>query len=365
MFRSGQVLLRLARGWRGFWDAEVTASDRRLANELAFFVFIPLGVFLHEAGHALATWQVGGRVAEFQWRVFWGYIVPSGNFTPLQDWWIALSGNLVSIALGLLPIALLLRVRRGIWSEILESFARQQLLYALLWYPAFTFIGFGDWVTIYDFSIAPYAQATAIAHLTLLASLWRLNRSSWAVARRLARQPAALVEARRRLEAVVDAQPGSATPLVHLALFYLDAGEPALAERYLRRAAALDSNHSLLQFARAQLAFDQRRYAQGERAARGALMGDLPAGPRAQLHSQMAFSFMQQGRREEALSEFGAALALQPGQHNLHYWRGVVRRSLGRREEAQADFEQAAQLAPDAASRDRARQELDSAQARP
>jgi hypothetical protein len=53
--RSLYVLWRLFRNWNDFWDAEVTSSDRSLANEIAFFVLIPLGVFLHEAGHALAT----------------------------------------------------------------------------------------------------------------------------------------------------------------------------------------------------------------------------------------------------------------------------------------------------------------------
>ena len=72
VLRSIAVLVQVVRGWRGFWDADVTPADRRLANEAAFYVFIPLGVFLHEAGHAVATWSVGGTVVAFQWRVFWG-----------------------------------------------------------------------------------------------------------------------------------------------------------------------------------------------------------------------------------------------------------------------------------------------------
>jgi tetratricopeptide (TPR) repeat protein len=365
LFRSLQAVLRLVRSWRAFWDADVTGPDRRLANELAFYVFIPLGVFLHEAGHALATWQVGGRVLEFQWRVFWGYIVPVGSFTPLQEWWIALSGNLVSIALGLLPLALLLLVRTGIWAELLESIARQQLLYALIWYPAFTFLGFGDWVTIYDFRVAPYAQIMLVAHLGLLGGLWWLNRSPWAVGLRLARQPAALVQARQQLEAAVAAQPASAAPLVALAHHYLQTGEPALAQRALKRAAALDPNNGPLLFTQAQLAFQQRRNTQAERTARAALMTDLPPAMRAQLHGWLAFALMQAGRRDEAVAEFSAALDLRPGEYNWHYWRGIVRRSLGRRAEAQTDFEQAARLAPDPASQARARQELDPRQVYP
>jgi tetratricopeptide (TPR) repeat protein len=365
LLRSAAVILRLGRNWRAFWDADLTPADRRLANEAAFYIFIPLGVFLHEAGHALATWQVGGRVVEFQWRVFWGYIIPAGSFTPLEDWWIALSGNLVSIALGLLPLVLLLVVRTGIWAELLEAFARQQLLYALIWYPAFTLIGFGDWVTIYNFGISPYAQLMLAAHLGLLAGLWWLNRSAWAAGLRLARQPAAAREARQALEAAVAAQPANPRPLVALAQFYLQTGEPALAERTLNRAAALDARDPLLRFVQAQMAFNQRRYGPAERAARDALMGGLPPEMRAQLHGWLAQAYMQQGRRDQAVTEFTAALDLRPGDHNWHYWRGIVRRSLGRRDEARLDFEQAARFAPDAASQARARQELEPAQARP
>jgi tetratricopeptide (TPR) repeat protein len=365
LFRSATVILRLVRGWSAFWDVDVTPADRRLASEAAFFIFIPLGVFLHEAGHALATWQVGGRVVAFQWRVFWGYIIPAGNFTPLEHWWIALSGNLVSIALGLLPLALLLVVRAGIWAELLEAFARQQLLYALIWYPAFTFIGFGDWVTIYDFSLAPYAQVMLAAHLALLAGLWWLNRSAWAAGLRLARQPTEAREARQRLEAAVAAQPGAVRPLVALAEFYLQTGEDALAARTLQRAEALDAHDPALRFVQAQMAFNQRRYAPAERAARDALMGDLPPEMRAQLHGWLAMAYMQQGRRDQAVAEFTSALDLRPADHNWYYWRGIVRRSLGRRDEARLDFEQAARHAPDAASQARARQELEPSQARP
>ncbi|MCI0476439.1 MAG: M50 family metallopeptidase, partial [Anaerolineales bacterium] len=102
-FLGVRALWTLAKNWRAFTDAELTAFDRRLASDIAFFVFIPIGVFLHELGHALATLQVGGQVVEFHYALFYGYVVPRGNFTPLQEWWIALSGNLVSVLFGFVP----------------------------------------------------------------------------------------------------------------------------------------------------------------------------------------------------------------------------------------------------------------------
>jgi len=362
--RGALVVVQLVRSWRLFWDADITRADRQLANNLAFFVLIPLGVFLHEGGHALATWQVGGEVVEFQWRGFWGYVKPAGDFTPLQDWWIALAGNLVSILLGLAAIPLLLVVRRGIWAEIIESFARQQSFYALVWYPALSaFAGFGDWVTIYNFAIVPWAAIMLVVHLSLLGGLIWLDRSAWAARLRLERNPAQ-AEAVQRVEASLAGQT-TAAPFAQLALQHLRQGEPALAEDYLRRAARLDPNDPTLHAVRAHLAFQRRRGAQAERAARAALAGGLPPDLRGEMHSLLAFSLMQAGRREDAIAEFGNAINLRADDYNLYYWRAIVQRSLGRREEAQVDFEQAERLAPDEAGKRRARLELDSFRARP
>src|SRR5215218_1951435 len=92
---------------RSLFDNEVTPCDRYLLSQLAFYVLVPPGVLLHEFAHAVATWQVGGEVVGFHYALFYGYVIPVGNFTPLQEWWIALSGNLVSIVYGLLAIPLI------------------------------------------------------------------------------------------------------------------------------------------------------------------------------------------------------------------------------------------------------------------
>src|SRR6266496_4306623 len=76
---------------RSLIDDKLSARDRYLLGQIAFFVLVPPGVLLHELGHVLATYQVGGQVAEFHYALFYGFVVPVGNFTSLQDWWIALS----------------------------------------------------------------------------------------------------------------------------------------------------------------------------------------------------------------------------------------------------------------------------------
>ncbi|MGK7891001.1 MAG: M50 family metallopeptidase [Leptolyngbyaceae cyanobacterium] len=174
---SLNVLWRLKHNWVAFWDDVVTPDDRNLADGIAVFLLIPIGVFFHELGHAIATWQMGGTVLEFQWRIFWGYVVPGGDFTLPQWWWIAFSGNLVSIVLGAIAIPLFQRVNLAILKEMLRTFARVELIYSLVLYPLFSFVGErGDWLIIYDFRAQPYAQITLGLHVLLLIGLWRVNR---------------------------------------------------------------------------------------------------------------------------------------------------------------------------------------------
>jgi len=154
-------------------DDVITLQDRRLVTQAAFFFLIPPGVLLHEFGHTLATWQVGGKVTEFHWMIYWGYIVPKGNFTALQSWWISLSGNLVSVAYGLAPLPFLGLVKKPVVKELLRSFIKLEIIFSLICYPLFSFVFVGDWVEIYDFSISPYAQITLIIHISLLLVLWR------------------------------------------------------------------------------------------------------------------------------------------------------------------------------------------------
>jgi hypothetical protein len=96
----------------------------------------------------------------------------------VQNWWIALSGNLVSIGLGLVTLPLIRYPKKPIVREILHSFSKVELGFALVVYPIWSFAELGgDWATIYDFSITPYAQLTLAVHLLLLLGLSQLERS--------------------------------------------------------------------------------------------------------------------------------------------------------------------------------------------
>lgn len=170
---SLKVGIDLFKNKESLLDDIVTRQDRALVTQAAFFFLIPFGVLLHELGHAAATWQVGGVVEEFQWRIYWGYIIPGGDFSPLERWWISLCGNLVSILIGLVPIPFVRFIKKPIFKELAVSFVKIELIYSLIVYPLFSIISFGDWAKIYNFSIKPYAQITIVLHAILLFSLFR------------------------------------------------------------------------------------------------------------------------------------------------------------------------------------------------
>lgn len=181
VFRSIQLAVAIWRERQLIKHPLLTRRNKHLAEQASFFIAVPVGVLVHELGHALATWSFGGRVVEFGYRAFWGYVVPQGSFTPIEDWFISLAGTLGSLLFGV-----------GIWllfrrqpNPTLHYFGlrafRFQIFFSLVYYPIFTLIGFvGDWRTIYDFSQTPLASAvTLLAHATTLWFYWRLDRSGF------------------------------------------------------------------------------------------------------------------------------------------------------------------------------------------
>ncbi len=181
IFRTAQLSITIWREWPDFKSEPLTPHKKSLANQASFFIAVPIAVFIHEAAHALAIILAGGEVIEFQYRVFWGYVVPQGTFSASQFWFIAMAGTLGSLCFGLI---LWLMTRQAQSSTIryfgLRAF-RFQIYFSLIYYPLFTLFGFdGDWRTIYDFSKTPLLSAsTAMAHLVILFLFWRFDRQGW------------------------------------------------------------------------------------------------------------------------------------------------------------------------------------------
>ncbi len=181
IFRSAQLSITIWREWSQIKSEPLTPHKKSLANQASFFIAVPIAVLVHESAHALAVLLTGGEVAEFHYRVFWGYVVPQGTFTAGQMWLIAVAGTLGSILFGLV---LYLVTQRSQWSSIryfgLRAF-RFQIFFSLIYYPVFTLLGFdGDWKTIYDFSRTPLLSAsTAAVHVIVLLLFFYGDRQGW------------------------------------------------------------------------------------------------------------------------------------------------------------------------------------------
>lgn len=181
IFRSLQLGAVIWRERPSLTQEPLTPHKKSLAEQASFFIAVPIGVFLHEFGHALAVWASGGQVAEFGYRAFWGYVVPQGNFTLAQNWFISLAGTLGSLIFG---VAIWLLLKNNPSSTLryfgLRAF-RFQVYFSTIYYPVFTLLGFeGDWKTIYNFGTTPILSGLTVPfHVGLVLLFYWGDRTGW------------------------------------------------------------------------------------------------------------------------------------------------------------------------------------------
>jgi len=349
VFIGARAVWTLAQNWRAFTDDQLTAFDRSLASQIAFFVFIPIGVFLHELGHAAATYQVGGTVdwlhGGFHYALFWGYIIPIGRFTPLQDWWIALSGNLVSVVFGFLPLVLIPFTRKSWIKYTIIQFARIQLGWSLVGYPLITFAGFeGDWTTIY-FTSPWLGVPLFISQAALVVALWLIDRSAWLRRWEISLYPG-VSQQLRALDAAIAARPGAVDPIIARGNFFASQNQVGLALADYRAALKVDSQNSRALYNIGQIRLTQKRYTDAEKSFRAALAraeSDPPIAGR--VHYGLAMCLYQRGGAAQAIPEFDQAIARMPDVPEFYFWRGTARRATRDDANARNDFARAAELA--------------------
>ncbi len=343
-----QSLLQLSKRWSRIGKNPVTAEDQSLAQRLALFVGIPLGVLLHELGHSLATWQLGGTVETFQWRFMWGYIIPSGDFSPAGMWWISFSGNLVSIALGLLPIVWITHIRERFWGEVVYNFICIQLVYALIYYPVVSLLSQqGDWVNIYNFYslIRPYGALTLVVHIALLMSLRQLYYSRPVLRWRLARQDQTL-EDWKKLEAQVALEPDKLQLRLNLLYFLLGNQELHQARRINRQIQRLARDDNRVKVAQVAFAYTRHAYGKVLRIGRRLLSFDLLEEDKLRLYRLLAISLYSLRRPSDALTYADQGLAAAPQDFRLRCTRIILYQAMKRQSDAKADLEIALDLAP-------------------
>jgi Tetratricopeptide repeat len=353
-----QTLWQLFQNWSDFWDTQVTFKDEELAQRLAIFVLIPIGVLLHEIGHSLATWQVGGTVSTFQWRFYWGYIIPSGNFSSVEYWWIALSGNIVSILLGLLPIPFIPFIRKRIVGELLYSYACVESIYALVVYPLMSFASRrGDWIKIYDFTIQPYASLTAIVHIGLLWGVWQLYNSQKSIYWRLAHNSNTL-DTWEKLKVNIANQSNDLQSHLEIAYFLLQNNEVYEAKKIANKIYQIAPHDNRVQVFRVGMNCTCRKYRRAVQSGRQLLNTELLSEDQLRLYRILCISLYKINQLPDALSYANQGLTVDPIDYRLRYHRAVVYQMLGQHQEARADLEVALEHTPDEDSRQQVQQWL-------
>lgn len=172
-----RVVYQLITNWRQTWDLTFTAADRALVNQAAFFVLLPVGVALHELGHAIAIWSFGGTVVDWGFYGFAGYVsYYPWQFSADQRIIIAAAGTVVNILLAAAAVAFVFLRRppaRAAINELLIQFVFISLLNALILYPALDLVSGlnGDWKQMYFGGVPALSATILVIHLGILGLL--------------------------------------------------------------------------------------------------------------------------------------------------------------------------------------------------
>lgn len=166
------TIKELKGNWRQVFDNELTVSDRSMLQRINIFFVMPLVVLLHEIGHALATIYVGGEVKELHFGIWWGYVVPMGNFTNLDHLIITVAGNLVQVLVGFGMLLLALVINQPAVVALLVysglyAVGGTIIIYALMSYAGY----YGDWIQIYRNPATEVVFIIGIVHAVMVCFL--------------------------------------------------------------------------------------------------------------------------------------------------------------------------------------------------
>ena len=345
------TLYLLARRWRRFWDADFTVEDRSLATQAAVFVVPPVVVLIHELGHIVAAWSVGGRVLGFHYGLIEGAVSVAGGLSPAQSWWVALAGNLAGAGTGLAMAVAgtsSLRLPRPL-RHVLIIGGLLEVGFQLVMYPLLSLSArFGDWLVIYNFGATPaLSLVTAVAHGVALAALWRWWRGR--VRRTLFNVDHGLDAEVARLEAAAAATPTSADAPIELAVLFARNNDMSLARETLDRAAAnprlTGAAGARLHLVRARVAMLEDRWNQAYVAARAGLASarrddGLDEGDEVtqRLWANLGLALASMERPAPALDAFAHLRPPVGDDPRVLYARGLARIAAGDRAGGQDDL---------------------------
>lgn len=178
-----RIVVQVVQRRREIFDTTFTPFDRSMVDQAAFFILVPVSVALHELGHAVTVWALGGQVVDFGFYGFAGYVsfYPS-EFTPAQRILIAAAGSIVNLILILIALAVVFFRKppmRAAYNELLLQFAFISGINAFIFYPILDVVADfnGDWRQMYDGGVPALSIAIGVVHLAILAGGYWLYRS--------------------------------------------------------------------------------------------------------------------------------------------------------------------------------------------
>lgn len=355
LFRSFQLAGTIWRERQEIKHPLLTRRKKWLADQAAFFISVPISVFIHESGHALATWLVGGQVTSFVYRAFWGRVGSFGVFAPTEIWFISLAGTLGSLLFGL-SVWLLFQNSRNLTLNFYGlRTLRFQIVYSLIFYPVFTLLGFdGDWRNIYDFGATPiFSVATAMLHVGTLWLFWSLDRKG--AFELVSHESMAERESFAELERHLAAFPHDSKLQIQHIDFMRRGGAPKKVGSRLKRFVKQnpDSAQGYLQLAVLQSSDRSGVSRQATKYAEKALSLGLPTPSGAATAHQMIGKYhLDNGNGTTAIDHLSQAIAVLPvettqGQYRaqLYHWRSQAYRRQRQYELAYQDLQQAIVLA--------------------
>jgi len=355
VFKGLQVAIKIGREWSSLRQEPLTPAKKQLAESASFFLAVPPAVIVHEFFHALATWMFGGKIVDFGYGGFWGYVVPVGDFSAAENWFIALAGTLGSLTFG---VGIWLLLRRNQFSTFryfgLRAF-RFQIYFALLYYPILSiFIAEGsDWRVIYDFQATPILSGlTAVIHLPILYLFWKTDRDG------LFEQPAFATVGEQTKFYAVESNAALSPDDVQAQLQYIDAlrrgGVNNKANQELKQFLKKHPESGIAHLELAMLINSKNRTVTKEVSAHAQQALMLGIGPEASLlaHQLVGRYYLTMDRGTEAIAEMDAALAIEskltlpPLQRaQLLFLRGQAYRRQSKYMQAEQDIKAAAALA--------------------
>ncbi len=336
--------------WADYRLEPMRPWQKQMLDRAAFLLGIPLGVLVHEVGHAVTVLLFGGKVVDAGYAFYWGYVGWQGSVTPGQRWLIAMAGTIGSLVYG---FGVWLLLRRAQWTTY-RFFGlrvlRVHLFYSLIYYPVFTIVTrIGDWDVIYDFDVTPQLSAiTLILHVAVLGLFF------WADRRGIFEMPVFDSQDEREqfqaLQARAAANPQDAEARIKLADAYRRSGMTQLARRELDSLLGQNPNSAEAYVQLAAIHAEGKR--QVPKRARDNAQKALALG----LSNPQGLAFANMlvgqysigvGRVDEAINHYnqGIEAARRGGNANtvgrLYYLRAAAYRRKGQLSAAQADIQEA------------------------